>query len=83
MERLVGLQPGAGLQVDLRGDRGLEQAIGRAARRLALGLAAAAALAATAVTASSAHAAGWTTPALAAVAAVLTSALLLDALGRR
>jgi predicted unusual protein kinase regulating ubiquinone biosynthesis (AarF/ABC1/UbiB family) len=77
-ERLVGLQPGAGLQVDLRGNRELERAIGRAARRIAVGLAAATAIVATAVTASAASAGAWATPTFGAVAAVLTSVLLFD-----
>jgi predicted unusual protein kinase regulating ubiquinone biosynthesis (AarF/ABC1/UbiB family) len=81
-ERLVGLHPGAGLQVELRGNRDLETAIGHAGRRLALGLAAATALAATAATAIAAHAAGWVTPTFGAVAAVLTTGLLADLLRR-
>jgi ubiquinone biosynthesis protein len=78
IERLLGLQPGHGLQVELRGNRELDAAIARAGRRLALGLVAAAALAATAATATAAHVAGWVTPALAAAAALLTAYLLLD-----
>jgi ubiquinone biosynthesis protein len=81
-ERLVGLQPGAGLQVDLRGNYDLEGAIGRAARRIALGLAAAAALVATAVTASAANAAAWATPTFGAAAVVLSAVLLVDVVRR-
>jgi ubiquinone biosynthesis protein len=83
MERVVGLQPGGGLQVDLKGNAGLEGAIGSAARRIALGLAAASSLVATAVTASAADAAGWATPAFGATAGVLSAALLLDVFRRR
>lgn len=82
-ERLVGLQPGVGLQVDLRGNSELERAIGRAGRRLAVGLAAAAALVATALTASAANAATWVAATFGAVAALLTSVLLVDVFGRR
>jgi predicted unusual protein kinase regulating ubiquinone biosynthesis (AarF/ABC1/UbiB family)/nucleotide-binding universal stress UspA family protein len=81
-ERVLALQPGAGLQVEVRSERDLDRAIGQAGRRLALGLAAAAALAATAVTASVHDAAGWAAPTLAAIAAVLVAVLLVDVLGR-
>jgi len=54
-----------------------------AGRRLALAIVAATALIATAVTAGSAHAAGWATPLLAAIAGALTLILLGDALLRR
>ena len=83
LERLVGLQPGAGLQVDLRGNLELERAIAQAARRLAVGFAAATALVATAVTAAAGDAAAWATPTFGALAAVLTAALLVDVLRRR
>jgi predicted unusual protein kinase regulating ubiquinone biosynthesis (AarF/ABC1/UbiB family)/nucleotide-binding universal stress UspA family protein len=82
VERLVGLQPGAGLRVDLEGNHDLDRAIGQASRRLAVGLAAGAALVATAVTASAAHAAGWLAPTFGVVAALLTSMLLVDVLRR-
>jgi predicted unusual protein kinase regulating ubiquinone biosynthesis (AarF/ABC1/UbiB family) len=81
-ERLVGLQPGAGLQVDVSGNYDLEGAIGRAARRIALGLAVASALVATAVTASAAEAAEWATPTFGAAAGVLSAVLLVDVLRR-
>jgi ubiquinone biosynthesis protein len=83
MERLVGLEPGPGLRVDLLGGVDLEGAIGRASRRIALGLAAAASLVATAVTASAADAAGWATPTFGAATGVLSAALLLDVFRRR
>jgi ubiquinone biosynthesis protein len=82
MERLVGLEPGPGLRVDLHGGVDLEGAIGRASRRIALGLAAASSLVATAVTASAADAAGWATPTFGAATGVLSAALLLDILRR-
>jgi predicted unusual protein kinase regulating ubiquinone biosynthesis (AarF/ABC1/UbiB family) len=77
LERLATARPGA----DARAGE-LQESIGRAARRLALGFAAAAALLATAVVAGAAHAAGWTTPLLAALAGVLTVLLVLDVLRR-
>jgi ubiquinone biosynthesis protein len=82
-ERVVGLRPGVGLQVDLRGTEELENAIGRAGRRAVLGLTAAAALVATSVTASAADPAGWVTPTFGAVAAVLTVGVLVDVLRGR
>jgi ubiquinone biosynthesis protein len=82
-ERLVGLQPGLGLQVDLRGNSELERAISHAGHRLAVGLAAAAALVATAMTATSANTASWVAATFGAAAALLTSVLLLDLFRRR
>jgi hypothetical protein len=61
----------------------LQRSTGQAARRLALGFAAAAALLATAITAGSAHAAGWTTPLLGVLAGALTCLLAGDVLLRR
>jgi ubiquinone biosynthesis protein len=61
----------------------LQGSVRQAARRLALGFAAAAALLATAITAGAAHAAGWTTPLLGALAAALSSLLAGDVLLRR
>jgi hypothetical protein len=64
--------------VDMRGADELTVAIGRAGRRVALGLAAATALAGTAITASAARPVPWVTPALGGVSAVLTGWLLRD-----
>jgi len=82
-ERLLALQPGPGLQVEVKDNHDLERTIRQASQRVALAFATAAALTATAVTASASHAAGWVTPALAAVTGVLALALLVATLGRR
>jgi len=82
IERLVGSQSGATLQVDMPGNRGLERTITRAARRLGLALIAATALAAAAVTASVAETAGWVTPTFTAVGAVIGAALVIDIVRR-
>jgi ubiquinone biosynthesis protein len=60
------------------GMRELQRSVSQAGRRMALGFAAAAALLATAIAAGAAHAAGWTTPLLGAIAAVLTVLLVAD-----
>jgi predicted unusual protein kinase regulating ubiquinone biosynthesis (AarF/ABC1/UbiB family)/nucleotide-binding universal stress UspA family protein len=83
-ERAMGLRPGAGLQVDLQSTEDkLGGAIARAGRRVALALMASTALVATAVAATASHADAWVTPTFGAVAAVLTVAVLLDAVRRR
>ena len=81
IEQLVA-ESGEGLRVDLRGERGMEHAVSLAARRLALGLAAAAAIAGTAVAASVSHAAGWAAPTFGGVAAALVTLLVADLLRR-
>jgi ubiquinone biosynthesis protein len=83
VERTMGLRPGGGLQVDQRGVDELHDAIGRAGRRLAVGVTAATALIATAVTSTATHAAAWTTPTFGTAAALLTGGLLVDILRRR
>ena len=83
VEQAIGVGPGGGIRVEQTGREELERAIGRAGRRLAVGLTAATAMIATAVTATASHAAGWTTPTFAAAAGVLSGALLLDVLRRR
>ncbi len=83
LERTVGVRGGAGLQVDLRGAQELTAAIGRAGRRIAIGLTAATALVATAVTASAAHPTAWAAATLGAVAALLTGGLLADVIRHR
>jgi predicted unusual protein kinase regulating ubiquinone biosynthesis (AarF/ABC1/UbiB family)/nucleotide-binding universal stress UspA family protein len=83
VERLVALQSGPAFQVDLRGNRELEDAIGRASRRVGLGLAAATALVVTAFTASVGSPPGWVTPLFGALAVVLTVLLVGDFLRRR
>jgi predicted unusual protein kinase regulating ubiquinone biosynthesis (AarF/ABC1/UbiB family) len=83
VEQAIGVGAGGGIRVEQTGREELERAIGRAGRRLAVGLTAATAMIATAVTATASHAAGWTTPTFAAAAGVLSGALLLDVLRRR
>jgi predicted unusual protein kinase regulating ubiquinone biosynthesis (AarF/ABC1/UbiB family) len=82
-ERVVGLRPGVGLQIDLRGTEKLENAVDRIGRRVALGLAAATALVAAAVTGTAANPATWATATFGAVAALLSLGLLVDVLKRR
>jgi predicted unusual protein kinase regulating ubiquinone biosynthesis (AarF/ABC1/UbiB family)/nucleotide-binding universal stress UspA family protein len=83
IERLVALQSGPALQVDMRGNPDLERAIGRASRRVGLGLAAATALVVTAFTASVGSPPGWVVPLFGAVAVVLTVLLVGDFVRRR
>lgn len=82
LERTLGTRPGTGLQVDFRGASDLSAAIGRAGRRVAVGLAAATAIVGTAVTASAAHSAGWATAVFGAAAVLLTAGLLIDVVRR-
>jgi len=83
VERLLALQPGPGLRVQVEDEHDIERTIRQASQRLALALATAAALTATAVTANASHAAGWVTPTLAVVTGILAAALLAATLGRR
>lgn len=82
-ERVVGLRPGVGLQIDLRGTEKLEHAVDRIGRRVALGLAAATAFVAAAITGTAANPATWATVTFGAVAALLSLGLLVDVLKRR
>lgn len=82
LERTLGTRPGTGLHVDFSGARDLQDAIGRAGRRVAVGLAAATAIAGTAVTASAAHPAAWATAVFGTAAVLLTAGLLIDVLRR-
>jgi ubiquinone biosynthesis protein len=83
LERAVGVRAGAGLQVELRGVQELTAAIGRAGRRLAVGLAAATALIGAAVTATGARSLTWAAVTFGAVAALLAGALLADVIRHR
>jgi len=84
LERAIGVRGGgSGLQVDLRGVQDLTGAIGRAGRRIAVGLAAATAIVGTAIVASAAHPAGWATAVFGIAAVLLTAGLLLDVVRRR
>ena len=83
VERATGARPGPKLQVDFLGSAGIEEAIRRAGRRLALAVVSAAGLAATGITAASDEPAGWVPGALAAVAAASAAWLGLDLSRRR
>ena len=72
------MRGGSGLQVDLRGVQELTGAVGRAGRRIAIGLAAATAIVGTAILASAAHSATWVTAVFGTAAVLLTGGLLLD-----
>jgi predicted unusual protein kinase regulating ubiquinone biosynthesis (AarF/ABC1/UbiB family) len=84
LERALGVRGGSdpsspqGLQVQLAGIPELTAAIGRAGRRIALGLAAATAIVGTAVAAAAAHPAAWATAVFGAAAVLLTGGLLAD-----
>jgi len=81
VERATGARPGPKLQVDFLGSEGIEQAIGRAGRRLSLAAATAALLVGAAATAA-AGTAGWVSIAFAAGGGVVGGWLGLD-LARR
>jgi ubiquinone biosynthesis protein len=83
VERATGARPGPKLQVDFLGSAGIEEAIRRAGRRLALAVVAAAGLAATGITAASEEPAGWVPGTLAAVAAASAAWLGVDLFRRR
>jgi predicted unusual protein kinase regulating ubiquinone biosynthesis (AarF/ABC1/UbiB family) len=78
LERALGVRGGSGLQVELTGVPELTAAIGRAGRRIALGLAAATAIVGTAVTAAAAHPAAWAVAVFGVAAVLLTGGLLAD-----
>jgi predicted unusual protein kinase regulating ubiquinone biosynthesis (AarF/ABC1/UbiB family)/nucleotide-binding universal stress UspA family protein len=82
LERALGVRGGSGLQVELTGVPELTAAIGRAGRRIAIGLAAATAIVGTAVTAAAAHPVAWATAVFGAAAVVLTGGLLADIVRR-
>jgi hypothetical protein len=83
VERLSGSRPGPKLTVNFRGTEGLETTIRRAARRLTLGLTAAAGLIATAMTATAGKVAGWVPVTLGVLTAVLALGLVVDLVRRR
>ena len=83
LERVLGARPGAGLAVEMPDTEQLTGAIGRAGKRVALGLTAATAMVSTAITATAARASRSSTPTFGAAAAVLTGALLADVVRRR
>ncbi|MEZ5098450.1 MAG: hypothetical protein R3C15_01275 [Thermoleophilia bacterium] len=82
LERVTGARPGQRLQVDLRGTDSLERAIGRAGRRVSLGLGSGGALLGTAITASSSQAPGWVSVLLGVIGGLMGLWLVAD-LARR
>jgi ubiquinone biosynthesis protein len=83
LERLTGPRPGPGLRVDLGGHEALQESIGRAGRRIAVGLAAAASVLATAVATTAKDPPAWATPTFGAASALLTAGLAIDVIKRR
>lgn len=83
LEGAVGARPGTGLKVEMPEAEELTGAIGRAGKRVALGLTAATAMVSTAIAATAPRPTKWATPTFGVTAAVLTGALLGDVLRRR
>jgi ubiquinone biosynthesis protein len=82
IERLTGARPGAGLQIELRGSRSLEDSIRRAGRRIALAFAGGAVLLAAVLAAAAESIDTWVPIVLGVAAGVVFSALAVE-LGRR
>jgi ubiquinone biosynthesis protein len=83
IERLAGARPGAGLQIELRGSRSLEEAIRRAGRRIALAFAAGAAMLAAVLAAAASSIDTWVPIILGVAAGLAAFALALDLARRR
>ncbi len=83
IERLTGARPGAGLQIELRGSRTLEEAIRRAGRRIALAFAGGAALLAAVLAAAADSIDAWVAITLGVASGVASIALALDLTRRR
>jgi ubiquinone biosynthesis protein len=83
IERLAGARPGAGLQIELRGSRSLEEAIRRAGRRIALAFAAGAAMLAAVLAAAASSIDTWVPITLGVAAGLAAFALALDLARRR
>jgi ubiquinone biosynthesis protein len=83
IERLTGARPGAGLQIELRGSRSLEEAIRRAGRRIALAFAAGAAMLAAVLAAAASSIDTWVPITLGVAAGLAAFALALDLARRR
>ena len=83
VERLTGARPGAGLQIELRGSRTLEDAIRRAGRRISLAFAGGAALLAAVLAAAADAIATWVPITLGVFAGLAGAALAADLLRRR
>jgi ubiquinone biosynthesis protein len=83
VERLTGARPGAGLQIELRGSRTLEDAIRRAGRRISLAFAGGAALLAAVLAAAASSIDIWVPVLLGCAAALAAAALAIDLTRRR
>ncbi len=83
IERLTGARPGAGLQIELRGSRTLEDAIRRAGRRISLAFAGGAALLAAVLAAAASSIDAWVPTVLGIAAGMAAVALALDLMRRR
>jgi ubiquinone biosynthesis protein len=82
IERLVGVRPGHGLQIELRGGHALEDTIRRAARRIALAFAGGAALLAAVLAAAADSIGTWVPVTLGVAAGAAWIALLLELVRR-
>ena len=83
IERLTGARPGAGLQIELRGSRTLEEAIRRAGRRIALAFAGGAALLAAVLAAAADSIDAWVPITLGVASGIASITLALDLTRRR
>ena len=79
-ERLTGARPGPKLQVHFRGTEDLEGTVRRAARRIAVAMAAGSTIVGAAILGSSATVDGWVPVSLGTLGALLTGGLLWDLL---
>ncbi len=83
IERLTGARPGPGLQIELRGSRGLEAAIRRAGRRIALAFVCGAALLAAVLAAAADSIGDWVPITLGVAAGAALVALVTDLIRSR
>ena len=83
LERVTGARPGAGLQIELRGSKGLEDAIRRAGRRIAIAFAGGAALLAAVLAAAAESIERWVPITLGVVAGLAGIALIRELTRRR
>jgi predicted unusual protein kinase regulating ubiquinone biosynthesis (AarF/ABC1/UbiB family) len=83
LERLTGARPGPKLQVYFRGMEGLETTVRRAARRLAVAVAAGSAIVGSAITTTSTDVAGWVPVVLGTAGGILGAGLIVDLLRAR
>ena len=78
IERLTGARPGPGMQIELRGSKGLEDAIRRAGRRIAIAFAGGATLLAAVLAAAASSIDLWVPITLGVAAGIAGIALVLD-----